>query len=79
MKLRSGTERSNAQKKETYKLGKRVARNATHFLIRATLISIIEHAKAWLAEDKKERGEDTQCLMKTTRTTTHQKTDTIAA
>lgn len=79
MKLRSGTERSNAHKKETYKLGKRVARNATHFLIRATLISIIEHAKAWLAEDKNKLGDEPIRLMKTPTTTTHLEPETIAA
>jgi hypothetical protein len=53
MNLRTGCERSNAMKKEVYSLGKRVCRSDTHFLIRMCLVSIIEHAKAWLAEDKK--------------------------
>ncbi|MBD3184874.1 hypothetical protein GF312_21505 [Candidatus Poribacteria bacterium] len=54
MNLRSGCERSNAQKKEVYGLGSRPCRSDTHFLIRLYLVSIIEHAKAWLAEDMKE-------------------------
>jgi hypothetical protein len=53
MNLRSGCERSNSQKKEVYGLGKRPCRSDTHFLVRLYLVSIIEHAKAWLAEDKK--------------------------
>jgi len=58
MKLRSGCERSNSTKKETYGLGYRPCRSATHFLVRLYLVSIIEHAKAWLAEDKKQLGDD---------------------
>ena len=58
MKLRSGCERSNSIKKETYGLGYRSCRSATHFLVRLYLVSIIEHAKAWLAEDKKKLGDD---------------------
>ncbi len=54
MKLRSGCERSNAQKKEVYGLGNRPCRSDTHFLVRLYLVSIIEHAKAWLAEDMRE-------------------------
>jgi hypothetical protein len=57
MKLRSGCERSNSQKKEVYGLGKRPCRSDTHFLVRLYLISIIEHAKAWLAEDRKQLGD----------------------
>jgi hypothetical protein len=52
MNLRSGCERSNSMKKETYNLGYRPCRSDTHFLVRLYLVSIIEHAKAWLAEDK---------------------------
>jgi len=58
MNLRSGCERSNAQKKEVYGLGSRPCRSDTHFLVRLYLISIIEHAKAWLAEDMKKQGSD---------------------
>jgi len=53
MKLRSGCERSNSMKKETYQLGYRPCRSDTHFLIRLYLVSILEHAKAWLAEARK--------------------------
>jgi len=58
MKLRSGCERSNSQKKEVYGLGDRPCRSDTHFLVRLYLVSIIEHAKAWLAEDKESLGTD---------------------
>ena len=58
MKLRTGCERSNSMKKETYNLGDRPCRSAAHFLVRLYLVSIIEHAKAWLAEDKKRLGTD---------------------
>jgi len=54
MNLRTGCERSNSQKKEVYGLGKRPCRSDTHFLVRLYLVSIIEHAKAWLAEDRKQ-------------------------
>jgi len=57
MNLRSGCERSNSAKKEVYGLGDRPCRSDTHFLVRLYLVSIIEHAKAWLAEDRKELGE----------------------
>jgi hypothetical protein len=40
-------------KKEVYGLGNRPCRSAAHFLVRLYLVSIIEHAKAWLAEDRK--------------------------
>jgi hypothetical protein len=61
--LRSGCERSNAQKKEVYRLGKRVCRNASHYLLRLYLVSLIEHAKAWLAEDRKQVGNDDEALL----------------
>ena len=51
--LRTGCERSNAMKKITHKLGQRHCRSATHFLFRLYLVSIVEHLRAWLAEDKK--------------------------
>jgi hypothetical protein len=54
MNLRSGCERSNSAKKEVYGLGDRPCRSDTHFLVRLYLVSIIEHAKAWLAEDRKQ-------------------------
>jgi len=56
MNLRSGCERSNSIKKELYKLGHRPCRSATHFLVRLYLVSILEHARAWVAEDKKRMG-----------------------
>jgi hypothetical protein len=62
MHLRSGCERSNATKKTVHQLGKRPCRSATHFLVRLYLISIIEHAKAWLADDRKALGEDWRTL-----------------
>lgn len=58
MNLRSGCERSNSVKKVTYKLARRPCRSATHYLVRLYLISIIEHARAWLAEDRKVLGND---------------------
>ena len=63
MNLRSGCERSNSAKKETYRLGERPCRNAAHFLVRLYLVSIIEHAKAWLVEDKKKLGDNPMTLM----------------
>jgi hypothetical protein len=58
MNLRSGCERSNSVKKVVHRLGERVCRSATQMLVRLYLVSIIEHAKAWLAEDRKLVGED---------------------
>jgi len=58
MKLRSGCERSNSVKKVAHKLERRPCRSATHYLVRLYLISIIEHAKAWVAEDRKRLGDD---------------------
>jgi len=63
MNLRSGCERSNSQKKETYGLGNRPCRSAVHFLVRLYLVSIIEHAKAWLAEDKAKLGDNPVTLI----------------
>lgn len=57
MNLRSGCERSNSVKKIAHHLGDRPCRSATHFLVRLYLVSILEHAKAWLAEDQKQLGE----------------------
>ncbi len=58
MNLRTGCERSNSAKKETFRLGYRSCRNSSHFLIRLYLASLLEHAKAWLSEDKKLVGDD---------------------
>jgi hypothetical protein len=65
--LRSGCERSNAVKKVTHKLNRRVCRSASLFLVRLTLISVCEHAKAWLAEDRKAWGDDWKTLSDVTR------------
>jgi len=64
MNLRSGCERSNAVKKDVYLLGKRPCRNATHFLIRLYFASLLEHAKAWLAEERKRLGNDPCTLIR---------------
>lgn len=58
MKLRSGCERSNSVKKVAHKLDRRPCRSASHYLVRLYLISVIEHAKAWLAEDRTACGDD---------------------
>lgn len=63
MAKRSGCERSNSSKKCTYKLASRPCRSSTHFLLRLYLISIVEHAKSWLAEDKKIFGDGWQHLL----------------
>lgn len=66
MNLRTGCERSNSMKKEVYGLGKRPCRSDTHFLVRLYLVSIIEHAKAWLAEDMKSlKTDDPLALIQT--------------
>jgi len=57
-KKRSACERSNSQKKETYRLSERPCRNSVHFLVRLYLVSIIEHAKAWFQEMKKQYTDD---------------------
>jgi hypothetical protein len=62
LKLRSGCERSNSTKKVTHKLERRPCRSATHYLVRLYLISILEHAKAWVAEDRKLLGDDWRVL-----------------
>jgi hypothetical protein len=53
MNLRSGVERSNAMKKTVYKLQESQFKRSSRFLIKLYLISMIEHATAWLGEDKK--------------------------
>ena len=50
-------------KKETYKLGWRACRSATHFLVQLYLVSIIEHAKAWLAEEMRPMKGDAEKLI----------------
>lgn len=56
MATRTGCERSNSYKKVTSRLGERPCRSATPFLIRLYVVSLLEHAWAWLAEDRK-RGD----------------------
>ena len=64
MNLRSGCERSNSVKKVTYKLGRRVCRNATHFLLKLYLVSIVEHACVWLSDELQKFGDNTKKLIK---------------
>ena len=47
--LRSGTERSNAVKKETFRLEAARHRRASFWLIRLHLCALLQHAKAWVA------------------------------
>jgi hypothetical protein len=61
MATRTGCERSNSFKKVASRLGERPCRSATQFLVRLYLVSLLEHAHAWLAEDRKLRGEHSDC------------------
>jgi hypothetical protein len=65
MATRTGGERSNSFKKVASRLGERPCRSATQFLVRLSLVSLLEHACAWLAEDRKRGPEEiwrvTQC------------------
>lgn len=61
MGRRTGCERSNSYKKVASRLGERPCRSATQFLVRLYLVSLLEHACAWLAEDRKERGALPNC------------------
>jgi len=63
MDKRSCCERSNSTKKVTYHLGERPCRSDAHYLVRLYLVSIIEHARAWLAEDRKLVGDDPLALI----------------
>jgi len=63
MARRTGCERSNSLKKVTYRLGERPCRSATHFLVRLSLVSLLEHAQVWLAEDRKQLGHDPLSLV----------------
>ncbi|MBI4639496.1 MAG: hypothetical protein HY731_02310 [Candidatus Tectomicrobia bacterium] len=56
MNLRSGCERSNSAKKIAHKFDQRPCRSEIHVLVRLYLISMVEHAKAWLSEDRKVMG-----------------------
>jgi hypothetical protein len=49
MKLRSGCERSNAVKKERFRLEDARHRRASFWLIRLHLIALLQHARAWVA------------------------------
>lgn len=55
MALRTGCERSNAMKKNVYKLEQTGFKRPSRFLIKLYLISMIEHATAWLIENKKKK------------------------
>lgn len=63
MDQRSGCEQSKALKKVTYRLGERPCRSATHFLVRLYLVSLLEHARVWLAEDRKQLGDAPRSLV----------------
>ena len=56
--------RFTSVKKVTYKLGRRVCRNATHFLFRLYLVSIVEHACVWLSDELQKVGGNTKKLIK---------------
>lgn len=58
MARRTGCERSNSLKKVTYRLGERPCRSATHFLVRLYLVSLLEHAQVWLAQDRAQGGDN---------------------
>jgi hypothetical protein len=47
MKLRAGCERSNAVKKERFRLEHARHRRASFWLIRLHLIALLQHARAW--------------------------------
>jgi hypothetical protein len=49
--LRTGTERSNSVKKETFRLEAARHRRASFWLIRLHLIAILQHVKAWTANE----------------------------
>jgi hypothetical protein len=62
MAQRTGCERSNSFKKVASRLGERPCRSATQFLVRLYLVSLLEHACAWLAEDRKRGDEETHSV-----------------
>jgi len=64
MDKRSCCERSNSTKKVTYHLGERPCRSDAHYLVRLYLVSIIEHARAWLSEEMKLANNDPLALIK---------------
>jgi Transposase domain (DUF772) len=59
MARRTGCERSNSFKKVASRLGERPCRSAVQFLVRLALVSLLEHACAWLAEDRKSEEAET--------------------
>lgn len=63
MATRTGCERANSFKKVASRLGERPCRSATQFLVRLYLVSLLEHASAWLAEDRKREGGETARVM----------------
>ncbi len=64
MARRTGCERSNSRKKETYRLGDRPCRSATQSLISLALISLLEHAQGWLAKGRARLGGDPTALLR---------------
>jgi len=50
-KLRSGTERSNSVKKEKFSLEKARHRRKSFWLIRLHLIALLQHGRAWVAQE----------------------------
>jgi hypothetical protein len=58
MTPRTGCERSNSLTKVTDRRGERPCRRATQLLGRLSLVSLLAHAQAWLAEDRHRLGED---------------------
>ena len=57
MDRRSGCERSKALTKVPYRWGERPGRSATPFFGRLYRVSLRAHARVWLAEDRKPRGD----------------------
>ena len=43
---------------------RKVVINATHFLVRLYLVSIVEHASVWLSDEYKKVSRDTKKLIK---------------
>src|SRR5262245_36723841 len=62
MARHTGCERSNSFKQVASQLGERPCRSATQFLVRLYLVSLLEHASAWLAEDRKQLGDGPSLL-----------------
>jgi hypothetical protein len=52
MNLRSGCERSNSMKKETYNMKYRKTRVMSYAFIMLAFISLLEHSRAWIAEGR---------------------------